>query len=83
MKEPVAATLAALAMLVTPSAGLAKSTNGVAPDSELCRSQLDLLISGKKLTTEEVSMFEAQCDCMAQNEQTKDRDVDRSCAQKR
>lgn len=37
---------------------------GAAPDSQLCRSQFDLLSAGKKLTAREAAVFEAQCACL-------------------
>jgi len=42
---------------------------GVAPDSELCWAQLDVLKSGGKLIGDEAEVFEAQCACLERNEQ--------------
>lgn len=33
-------------------------------EAQLCRSQLELLLSGGKLTAEEEARFEAQCACL-------------------
>lgn len=33
-------------------------------EAKLCRSQLELLISGGKLTKEEAARFESQCACL-------------------
>ncbi|MET3898171.1 hypothetical protein ABIB57_002117 [Devosia sp. UYZn731] len=37
------------------------AATGAAPDSQLCRSQLDPLSAGEKFTAEEAAVFEAQC----------------------
>ena len=39
-----------------------------APESELCRMQLDLLVSNGSLTEEEQAVFEAQCACLEAQE---------------
>lgn len=51
---------------------------GAAPDSQLCRAQLDLLMRGKKLTSDEAAVYDAQCACLERSEQA-DRPTD--CAQ--
>jgi hypothetical protein len=38
-----------------------------ATNADLCRSQLELLLSGRKLTSDEAATFKAQCDCLEQN----------------
>lgn len=54
-----------LAVLVVPSVALAQvpPSHG-AVEGQLCRSQLELLVDGGKLTAEEIERFEAQCDCL-------------------
>jgi len=52
----------------------APSTTNV--EAELCRSQLDLLQRGRKLTEDEAAVFEAQCACLED-------DKDADCAQQR
>lgn len=52
-----------------------------APESELCRMQLDLLMSGEKLTEEEQAVFEAQCACLEQQEQSGSDAENGTCAQ--
>jgi hypothetical protein len=47
-----------LLALVTPTLAAPAS------DAELCRSQLELLLSGNKLTDTEAATFQAQCDCL-------------------
>lgn len=49
-----------------------------APDSQLCRSQLDLLTERNKLTTDEAAVFEAQCSCLELQELS---GKDAECAQ--
>ncbi len=51
-----------------------------APDSQLCRSQLKLLLSGDKLTDDEAQRFETQCDCLEAREQGKDGSMPDTCA---
>lgn len=51
-----------------------------APDSQLCRSQLKLLISGDKLTEEEAARFETQCLCLEARERGDSAAVQDSCA---
>lgn len=48
----------------------ADNAGGAAPDSQLCRAQLDLLVRGNKLTADEASVYEAQCACLERTEQT-------------
>lgn len=45
-------------------------------EAELCRSQLDLLQRGRKLTEDEAAVFEAQCACL-------ETDATADCAQAR
>ncbi|KFC65389.1 hypothetical protein FF80_02853 [Devosia sp. LC5] len=52
-----------------------------APDSLLCRSQLELLQSRQKLTPSEAAVYEAQCACLEQREQTGQPRSQTSCAQ--
>lgn len=47
-----------------------QGATGAAPNSELCWSQIDLLTRGRKLTAEETAMFQAQCACLEQAEQS-------------
>lgn len=54
-------------MLVMPT--MTARAQEAAPDSQLCRSQLDLLISGNKLTEDEARLFEDQCNCLEAREQ--------------
>lgn len=65
---------AALALVQTTWA------QGPAPDSMLCRAQLELLLDGKKLTEEEAALFEAQCRCLEAQE-AGDGETIASCAQ--
>ncbi|WEK06092.1 MAG: hypothetical protein P0Y65_07510 [Candidatus Devosia phytovorans] len=51
-----------------------------APESQLCRMQLDLLVEGDKLTAEEQEVFEAQCACLEEQEATGE-DTGGTCAQ--
>lgn len=60
-----------LLALTLPAQAAAPVSNAV-----LCRSQLELLVSGNKLTDEEAATFEAQCACLEDN-------PDQSCAQDR
>ncbi|VDS04804.1 hypothetical protein DEVEQU_01944 [Devosia equisanguinis] len=54
-------------MLLAPGVALAQVPPSHGPaEAQLCRSQLELLIDGGKLTEEEVARFEAQCDCLEQ-----------------
>lgn len=39
-------------------------------EAQLCRSQLELLVSGGKLSAEEEARFEVQCTCLEENEAT-------------
>lgn len=47
-----------------PDAPAAMPPGGLAADAQLCRSQLELLLAGDKLTAAETQMFEAQCACL-------------------
>jgi hypothetical protein len=58
--------VSALAFLVlAPGVGMAQvpPSHG-AVEGQLCRSQLELLADGGKLTEQEKQRFEAQCDCL-------------------
>lgn len=56
--------LVLLAPLLMPSQAVA----GPAPDSVLCWSQLELLMSRQKLTEDEAAVYQAQCTCLEQKE---------------
>ncbi len=49
-------------------------------NSQLCRSQLDLLKSGNKLTADEIAVFEKQCACLESRERDGDAKAG-SCAE--
>ena len=51
---------------------------GAAPDAVLCRSQLDLLLSGNKLTAAEAAVYTAQCECLERDHSA---DAQSACAQ--
>ncbi len=68
----------ALAFVVLPSTPLLAQE--AAPNSQLCRSQLDLLKSGNKLTPEEAAVFERQCACLESRERGDEAEAD-SCAE--
>ena len=55
-----------LALVVLPPVPLLAQE--AAPNSQLCRSQLNLLKSGDKLTPEETAVFERQCACLESRE---------------
>jgi hypothetical protein len=74
-------TLLLVLVLIGASPMAAKpNEKSIAPDSELCRSQLDFLLSRGRLTAEEASRFEAQCDCLEQNEKDLENSDPRICA---
>lgn len=79
MTRARAALVAAMALMTMAWAGSAPALEGAAPDSELCRSQLELLISGGKLTPDEIDAFTAQCDCLAEKEQGPVPEAELSC----
>ncbi|WP_152658750.1 hypothetical protein [Devosia chinhatensis] len=58
-------------------AALAQSA---APESQLCRAQLELLVSGDKLTADERERFEAQCACLEEREQADESEPGDTCA---
>lgn len=66
-------------LLAMPS--LSAQAQQPAPDSQLCRSQLELLISGNKLAADEVQLFETQCLCLEAREQGDEESVRKHCAQ--
>lgn len=51
------------ALLATCAASAAPSTNA-AVEAQLCRWQVEALVSRDKLTAEERTRFEKQCDCL-------------------
>ncbi|SFV29961.1 hypothetical protein SAMN05216456_0881 [Devosia crocina] len=59
--RPIVLILATL-LIATPAAA---TTSMV--EAQLCRSQLSLLVSGNKLTEEEIERFESQCACLEQS----------------
>lgn len=77
------AVLFAFMLAAAPSVALAEPSAVAAPNSELCRSQLELLASREKLTAEEQLLFEAQCDCLLRQEQNADANAEGACAQER
>lgn len=54
---------------------------GPAPDSTLCWSQFELLMSRQKLTESEADIYRAQCTCLEEKEQTNQSSGQKSCAQ--
>lgn len=50
--------------LSTVTASQAAPNAASSAEAQLCRSQLELLLSGNKLTAEEAARFEQQCDCL-------------------
>jgi hypothetical protein len=70
--------LVALVLALLPSMPLQAQT--AAPDSQLCRSQLDLLKAGGKLSGEEAAVFEKQCDCLESRERDDEANT-ASCAE--
>jgi hypothetical protein len=61
-----------LALVLTPAAALAQSMPAPSVEARLCRSQLELLTSGNKLTPEEIARFESQCACLEDRADTGD-----------
>ena len=53
----------------------------VASDAELCRWQLEYLISRDKLMDEEAAIYKAQCDCLGSNGQHEGQEAQNACAQ--
>lgn len=51
-------------LVVAMIAGPAYAQGMLASEATLCRSQLDLLVDGEKLTEDEQLRFEEQCDCL-------------------
>lgn len=70
-----------LGLLVLAPFAMPAWAAGPAPDSLLCRSQLELLQSRQKLTPSEAAVYEAQCACLEQQEQTNQPRNQTSCAQ--
>jgi hypothetical protein len=69
MNAGAASTFLPFRCQVEAAPSMVDTTTGIALDSRLCRSQLDLLVGGNKLTAEEAAVHEAQCDCLEQREQ--------------
>ncbi len=65
-------TLLLLALLSFVPAAAAQSAPDPSVEANLCRAQLELLVSGDKLTPEEVARFEDQCDCLASRAESGD-----------
>lgn len=72
--------LSAVALLLALSV-LPAHAQRPALDSELCRAQLDLLQSGEKLTEDETSRFETQCDCLEARERGETDGTEGNCAE--
>ena len=60
--------LIALATLLPLAQAQAQAQAEPARDSTLCTSQLELLLSGGKLTDKEAETFRQQCACLAERE---------------
>ena len=58
------------AVLVASPNVLAQPVATSSVEAQLCRSQLELLTSGGKLTEEETARFERQCACLEQSDST-------------
>jgi len=54
--------LTALVLVANPAAAQPAPSQSV--EAQLCRAQLELLVSGGKLTEDEKARFEAQCACL-------------------
>lgn len=67
--------------LLTAMAVLPVQAQRPALDSELCRAQLDLLLSGEKLTEDEINRFETQCDCLEARERGETDGTEGNCAE--
>lgn len=67
-----------LALTILPSMPLLAKE--AAPNSQLCRSQLELLQSRDKLTPDEIAVFEKQCACLESRERDGDAEPG-SCAE--
>lgn len=59
--------LSALALVATPTSAQPAPQS---VEAQLCRAQLELLVSGGKLTAEEKARFELQCACLEETETT-------------
>ncbi|MBJ6986748.1 MULTISPECIES: hypothetical protein [unclassified Devosia] len=67
-------------LLVLPMLPASAQSQTESIEAQLCRNQLDLLLSREKLTQDEEAVFNAQCDCL--EEQAKSSDPERqACAQ--
>ncbi|MBO9587370.1 hypothetical protein [Devosia sp.] len=54
------------ALLITSTTVFAQPAPASSVEAKLCRSQLELLVSGGKLSDEEAARFERQCACLEQ-----------------
>lgn len=64
------ALLVLSALLAASTAVFAQPSPTASVEAKLCRSQLELLVSGDKLTEEETARFERQCACLEQLDST-------------
>ena len=64
------AFLVLFASLVASTTVFAQPAPASSTEAKLCRSQLELLVSGSKLTEEETARFERQCACLEQLDST-------------
>jgi len=60
------------ALLVTSTTVQAQPAPASSVEAQLCRSQLEFLVSGRKLTEEETARFENQCACLERSDSTGD-----------
>jgi len=56
------------ALLVASTTVEAQPVPAPSVEAKLCRSQLELLVSGGKLTKEETARFESQCACLERSD---------------
>jgi len=56
------------ALLVASTTVQAQPAPASSVEAQLCRSQLELLVSGGKLTEEETARFESQCTCLERSD---------------
>jgi hypothetical protein len=73
--SPTFLGLLAAFSLVAPAAVVGQG----ASDAQLCRWQVEMLISRDKLTDAEAAAFQAQCNCLEQQESGQPAYVDKSC----
>ncbi|HEV7292126.1 MAG TPA: hypothetical protein VGN79_07385 [Devosia sp.] len=72
---PAFLALVTVLSLAAPTVALAQG----ASNAQLCRWQVEMLTSRDKLTDAEVAAFQAQCDCLEQQESGRPASVDESC----